>query len=103
MMTRASLGKLTVQCYDCDTVFDSNERECPQCALRTCDSDEHENDALREAIRKARVRASAVGSQHALWDIISDAEALLGGRRTLLDYGEPGIAVRTLTEQLGRV
>lgn len=26
----------TTECYDCDTAYSSDERECPECALRTC-------------------------------------------------------------------
>jgi hypothetical protein len=28
-----------IQCYDCGTWFDTRERECPRCALRTCISE----------------------------------------------------------------
>ncbi len=99
-MTRATLGKLTVQCHDCETIFSTDERECRACGLRTCISDENENDRLRQAIASARQRASRGGSQHALWDLIFDAEALLAERKTAIDHGEPGAAIRKLTSFL---
>lgn len=100
MTFRASLNKRTVRCYDCGTIFDTEKRECPKCGLRTHISDDYENDDLRKAIAAARSRASAVGSMHALWDTIADAEAILAGKPTLLDYGEDGAAIRHLTKAL---
>lgn len=56
--------------------------------------------ALRFAINAARRRAAVVGPQHALWDVIGDAEALLAGKPTIVDYGSREQAIRTLIEQL---
>ncbi|MCE7028495.1 hypothetical protein [Jiella avicenniae] len=40
--------------------------------------------ALQVKIHEWRKVASPVGPQHALWDMIADAEALLAGRRSIL-------------------
>lgn len=39
---------------------------------------------IRAALPVARATARRVGSQHALWDSIADAEAILAGKPTLL-------------------
>ncbi|HMF68231.1 MAG TPA: hypothetical protein VK602_11545 [Phyllobacterium sp.] len=44
----------------------------------------NERLALRMQILKWREIAERVGPQHILWDFISDAEALLDGRETIL-------------------
>jgi hypothetical protein len=43
------------------------------------------DEELRTAIERARKKASAVGPQHALWDVILDAEAILRGQRSVID------------------
>ncbi len=40
---------------------------------------------LRGLIATARDLAARVGPQHAMWDIIGDAEAMLEGRRPIVD------------------
>jgi hypothetical protein len=42
------------------------------------------DDEIRQHIKRLRMTAEAIGAQHALWELIFDAEALLSGRRTLL-------------------
>lgn len=56
--------------------------------------------ALNAAILSARARASKVGPQHALWDVIADAEALLAGKCTLGDWGPRSSAFDRLTQAL---
>ena len=40
------------------------------------------DDEFRECLRKARKIALLVGSMHAYWDVIFDAEAILAGQRS---------------------
>lgn len=49
---------------------------------------EHERQKLTEAVKRLREVAEPVGSQHAFWEIIFDAEAALLGRPTLLPVDE---------------
>lgn len=46
--------------------------------------DGYQRDALRRRIIAWRAIAEPVGPLHALWDVISDADALLAGRETIL-------------------
>ena len=46
------------------------------------------NEELRDAIMILRQRAQRVGPQHALWDVIFDAEALIEGKPTILPREE---------------
>src|SRR5262249_46608957 len=46
------------------------------------------DDELRDRIQKARQIASSVGTQHALWDVIGDAEAILDGRQSFMKRDE---------------
>lgn len=55
---------------------------------------------LTAAISSARGRASKVGPQHALWDVIADAEAVLAGKQTLGDWGPRSVAFVKLTQAL---
>jgi hypothetical protein len=41
------------------------------------------NSELKDAVDILRQRAQRVGPQHAYWDIIFDAEALIRGHKTL--------------------
>ncbi len=49
---------------------------------------EDQRTKLRQKIKEWRAIAEPVGSQHALWDQIFDAEALLVGRATFLPESE---------------
>ena len=42
------------------------------------------DDELRDAVVIMRQQAANVGTQHALWEVIFDVEALLKDERTLL-------------------
>jgi len=42
------------------------------------------DDEFRECLRKARKIALRVGSMHAYWDVIFDAEAILAGQPSQL-------------------
>jgi uncharacterized protein (DUF2236 family) len=56
---------------------------------------------LAKAVSSARAKAAAIGPQHALWDVIMDAEALMAGRQTLVQGSEDERA-ETLTRALNR-
>lgn len=43
------------------------------------------DEKIRELIKKARAIAAPVGSMHAYWDVIFDAESLLEGKSTIAD------------------
>ena len=45
---------------------------------------EQQKSALQTKIDEWRAKAQPVGPQHALWDVIFDAEALIAGRPTML-------------------
>lgn len=57
-------------------------------------------DGLRDAIAKARARAGKAGPLHADWDLIADAEALLAGKPTLINWGSSEQAIKKLTALL---
>jgi len=61
-----------------------------------------DNIELQAAITSARSRASKVGPMHSLWDVISDAEALLAGKPTMLDWGTRQAAVDKLIGALNQ-
>jgi hypothetical protein len=54
------------------------------------------DDMIRAKIAKARSIAAPYGSMHPLWDVISDAECLLKGQRTIVDR-------QGIEESLGRL
>lgn len=54
-----------------------------------------QREALEKKILEWRIEAGAVGPMHALWDVISDAECLLAGKKTLLQ-GAPGVVYAKL-------
>lgn len=58
---------------------------------------------LQAAIHTARRRAEPVGSMHALWDTIFDAEAFLTNRPMLVNHGAThGEIIDKLTTDLTR-
>jgi hypothetical protein len=49
---------------------------------------------LRELVNKARAIAAPVGPQHALWDVISDAEAILQGQKPIVPRSDVEATLR---------
>ena len=57
---------------------------------------------LRAAISQGRERARKVGPLYSEWDTIFDAEAILSGNQTLLDWGPRERAIDIITARLWR-
>lgn len=57
------------------------------------------DEELRDAIKIMRQRARRVGTQHALWDVIFDCEALLVGGMTAVPRED---IERAVTAELAR-
>lgn len=58
-----------------------------------CALNEREQYArIIDLLPAARRRASRIGPQHSLWEVISDAEALMSGRPTLLQGTQDEVA-----------
>ncbi|CAM5769826.1 hypothetical protein [Bosea minatitlanensis] len=55
-----------------------------------------QRELLTELLPLARQRAAAIGPQHAWWDLISDAEALLAGRQTYLSLPPSDVAAKII-------
>ena len=58
---------------------------------------------ILQAIPKARKIVGAVGPQHALWDVIGDAEAILAGKPTAIQgtrLDRPRAIAKALTEKI---
>jgi hypothetical protein len=51
------------------------------------------DEEIQESINTMRTRAARVGPQHAFWEIIFEAEAMLKGEQTLLDRSEIEMAI----------
>ena len=52
------------------------------------------------AVEIMRAIAARVGPQHAYWDLVFDAEAMLEGRKTILPYHEIVREVEQTMEQV---
>jgi hypothetical protein len=50
------------------------------------------------ALARAKVQASGLGCMHSMWDVILDAEALISGRRSILNEAQ---TLAYLREYLG--
>lgn len=57
---------------------------------------------LTDACRKAREIIGAVGSLHAMWDVVADAEAILGGRPAILPRAAVERALSDFAASRGR-
>lgn len=55
---------------------------------------------LSLVVQAARSRCAHIGPMHSLWDVIFDAESLLAGKTTYLDYGPRDVAIRALIAKL---